>query len=75
MLADTHATQDWALLLNHSQVQFEKPTTINPVAFLPDDDLQMLIHEPCSQSCQALLLAGAGTWPPCSITFVPAFSC
>jgi hypothetical protein len=29
--------------------------------------------EPRGQSCQVLLLAGAGTWPPCSITSSPVF--
>ncbi|KAL6092000.1 hypothetical protein STEG23_001325, partial [Scotinomys teguina] len=32
-----------ALLLDHPRLWFEKPTTINPAALLPDDNLQVLI--------------------------------
>lgn len=34
-----------AVLLHHPPVWFEKPTTINPAALLPDDDQQVLIHD------------------------------
>lgn len=38
-------TQNQTLLLDHSQVQFEKPTTVTSAAFWPDDNLQGLIHD------------------------------
>lgn len=42
-LSNDCVTQDQALLLDHPRVWFEKSTTINPVALLPDDNLQVLI--------------------------------
>lgn len=38
-------TQYQAIPLHHPRVWFEKPTTINLAALLPDDDPQVLIHE------------------------------
>ena len=44
-LSNDRVTQYQAILQNHPPGQFEKPPSINPSTFLPDDNPKVLIHD------------------------------
>lgn len=57
-LLNACVTQYLSLLLDHPWVLFEKPTAIHPVTFLPDDSLQVLIHD-CHEMKDEIRYTGA----------------